>query len=627
MPSCEITGSAYAARVTYTVTQDVALNRSVVRITRVEMRALADNWNTLNVNLMGWLEINGTKCTTLEYTSTTGCGFTLSKTYAGGGEGDYWFSGFKTQNVTVNHGADGSAQISVYANLKVYYNGAILGDGISKTVKANLPTIPRVSAILATGVELGKAMTINISRASASFTDTVYWSCGSWEGTIAEKTQLTQLSWAPPLDLAFQAPEDTQVAVTLTVVSYSGETTVGSSQITVNCTLPGTIVPYFQSVEVTDGTGCLETYGGFVQSQSRVRVTAQAVGDYGSTIRQITVRCGQLSGTGADVSFVPGESGKLSVTVTATDSRGRTATHQGAITVLPYQKPWATVRETFRCDENGEPKSDGLWMKVVFDAGITELGSNSAVYRGVCTVHNGEDTRTVLLEDYTGQLTVTGGYFLAAAGMDTGYDCQVSVQDDFCTVLSGTALVSVGFALMDFCRDTKAVGIGMRARNPGKLSIGLDTDMEEHTIGNLADPAENQDAVTKAYVDGRIFPVGYVYLSTRKTSPASIFGGTWERLKDVFLLAAGSTYAAGATGGEAEHKLTYNEMPTHSHGLCSSWDNQWNRDWPAWTSYNVWSQYNSAVSRAPVYATQEGGDAAHNNMPPYLAVYMWKRVA
>ena len=52
-------------------------------------------------------------------------------------------------------------------------------------------------------------------------------------------------------------------------------------------------------------------------------------------------------------------------------------------------------------------------------------------------------------------------------------------------------------------------------------------------------------------------PVGSVYISTAATDPADLFGGgTWERIKDVFLLAAGDTYAAGASGGEAAHTLT-----------------------------------------------------------------------
>lgn len=64
----------------------------------------------------------------------------------------------------------------------------------------------------------------------------------------------------------------------------------------------------------------------------------------------------------------------------------------------------------------------------------------------------------------------------------------------------------------------------------------------------------------------KIYPVGTIYWSTKSTSPASLFGGTWIQIKDRFLLCAGSTYSAGSTGGEATHTLTVAEMPKHDHG-------------------------------------------------------------
>lgn len=626
MPSCEIIGSVFAARITYSVTQDVAQNRSVVRITKVEMRSLKSMTSTLNCLIKGSISVNGTQAATLALTGTTACSVTMSQTYAGGGEGDYWFSGFSTKNVTVNHGADGNANISVYANLAVYYNQAQLDYGINKTVSVPLPQIPRVSALTAAGVALGQEMTIQLSRAAEGFADTVAWSCGTETGTLAEQTEETELRWTVPMELACQAPEDTQVQVVLTVTTFLDGAQVGSQETQVACTVPDSIVPTL-AVTVEDRTGCAAKYGGFVQSQSQAKVMTAAEGAYGSTIREIAVRCGRLSGTGAEACFALEESGSVAVSVTVTDSRGRSASADTAITVLPYGKPQATIREAFRCDETGEPQPDGQWLKVVFDAAVTALEGNSAVYRGLCTVHGGTETRTVLLADYTGAHTVTEGSFLLTAGLDAGYDCRVEVQDDFSTVQSEAALVSVAFALLDLCRSTKAVGIGMRAKNAGKLSVGLDTDMEEHSIGNLADPEKDQDAATKAYVDRlmesiEIFPVGYIYLSTVSTSPASLFGGTWERLKDTFLLAAGDTYAAGTTGGEAAHALTMDEMPSHQHSFKG-----------AGTTVAGGSNYNRPLntgtySSSDTYqTTPRGGNAAHNNMPPYLTVYMWQRTA
>lgn len=64
-----------------------------------------------------------------------------------------------------------------------------------------------------------------------------------------------------------------------------------------------------------------------------------------------------------------------------------------------------------------------------------------------------------------------------------------------------------------------------------------------------------------------IYPIGAIYISTVNTSPATLFGGTWEQISDKFLLAAGTIYAAGTTSGAASHTLAVSELPAHSHGI------------------------------------------------------------
>lgn len=113
------------------------------------------------------------------------------------------------------------------------------------------------------------------------------------------------------------------------------------------------------------------------------------------------------------------------------------------------------------------------------------------------------------------------------------------------------------------------------------------------------------------------YPVGSIYMSVNSTSPSTLFGGTWQRIQDRFLIAAGSTYKAGGTGGEATHTLTVNEMPSHSHGVAV--------DASAASSTPSLKDYGGRTTRAQT--TEAGGNAAHNNMPPYLAVYVWKRTA
>lgn len=120
-----------------------------------------------------------------------------------------------------------------------------------------------------------------------------------------------------------------------------------------------------------------------------------------------------------------------------------------------------------------------------------------------------------------------------------------------------------------------------------------------------------------------IYPVGSIYMSVNATSPSTLFGGTWEQIQDRFLLAAGNSYSGGDTGGESTHTLTIDEIPDHGHTIFYS-------NTSGGQSFGY--QFNNKGERSGAQESSSGightgGSKAHNNMPPYLAVYMWKRTA
>lgn len=156
------------------------------------------------------------------------------------------------------------------------------------------------------------------------------------------------------------------------------------------------------------------------------------------------------------------------------------------------------------------------------------------------------------------------------------------------------------------------------------------------------EPAQKQETIpntTQTKVDWKsIYPVGAIFLSVSATSPEKLFGGKWEQITDRFLLAAGSNYTAGSTGGEAKHKLTVEEMPSHNHSArlraygYSEWDSY------TTSSYEIVFDRSGADYHKPdttlnasgalgVTINDTGNSQPHNNMPPYLAVYIWKRIA
>ena len=164
-----------------------------------------------------------------------------------------------------------------------------------------------------------------------------------------------------------------------------------------------------------------------------------------------------------------------------------------------------------------------------------------------------------------------------------------------------------------------------------------------------------------------VYPVGSVYMSVNSTSPATLFGGTWEQIEDRFLLAAGSTYTVGGTGGSAitslavtnlpshhhsytappantgSHTLTVSEIPAHYHamrystGSTSGAGYAWTGSKYSWTSDTESSAgmkgagggggHSHTITGSSATTGNTGSGTSFSNMPPYLTVYMWKRTA
>lgn len=124
----------------------------------------------------------------------------------------------------------------------------------------------------------------------------------------------------------------------------------------------------------------------------------------------------------------------------------------------------------------------------------------------------------------------------------------------------------------------------------------------------------------------RVYPVGSIYLSINNTDPADLFGiGTWELITDKFLLGAGNDYNGGTTGGESTHTLTVDEIPPHSHTFQGV--NDGTTVQTSTGSYPAKIYQDHAPNWPGYFINNTGGGQAHNNMPPYLAVYIWKRIA
>lgn len=127
------------------------------------------------------------------------------------------------------------------------------------------------------------------------------------------------------------------------------------------------------------------------------------------------------------------------------------------------------------------------------------------------------------------------------------------------------------------------------------------------------------------YILDNVYPVGSIYMSVNSTNPTNLFGGTWEQIQGRFLFGMNSSYPAGSTGGEITHALTIDEMPEHNHTIY--YPNAGGPYGNANIGYPEDSGTNMTWCAEMCKTAPTGGGAAHNNMPPYLSVYIWKRTA
>lgn len=171
---------------------------------------------------------------------------------------------------------------------------------------------------------------------------------------------------------------------------------------------------------------------------------------------------------------------------------------------------------------------------------------------------------------------------------------------------------------------------------PTGAEVGMD---EQHGYNYLMRQVNNAQKALKALAAQRKKDLARIkyWASDDPTSPASFIGGTWEQIKDCFILAAGDTYAAGSTGGEAKHSLTKLENGPHSHEVIALGNDKWYYKTSNPVGIKFQTQYHTLINDISIVGTADesagylatnssGTGQPHNNMPPYTATYIWRRV-
>lgn len=379
----------------------------------------------------------------------------------------------------ISHGSDGSKKLDCSGSFTISGSSYLSGGNISCSIQ--LESIPRATkpTLSSPSVALGSAVTINISPAVSGWTHNIYYRIGTGDWVRFATDVKSNYSWTVPLGIASSYPTATKGTITIGLNTYNGSTQIGGTQtVNLDITIPASVAPSVSAVTVLEAASGLSNFG-YVQTKSKLKIVASASGSYSSSIRSYVYDIGSQSYSGLENTYTMSEevrdSGTVAVTVTVTDSRGRTASKTVSITVLAYSPPQITHFECSRCgDANGSANANGQYLKVTFGYSVSPLNNkNKASYLLKYSVY--DDGKWGGLTSGT-QYTYSGTYISATAILNTASTYQIGlvVTDSFGTA-SFYKEIGTAVRLLSYIVKRFAIAIGKIPEIDNIFDVALET--------------------------------------------------------------------------------------------------------------------------------------------------------
>ena len=485
--------------------------------------------------------------------SATGAG------YAGDALGTFtgsFYNNTTTVNITGSlltnlaaYFAEGNNTITIYNPSPVesshgYSNNYLQWSSVTMTVTyTEAASVPTVSA---SSVNLGSAVTISTNRLTTSATHTLTYAFGSTSGTIATGVG-DSVSWTPGLALAAQIPNATSGLCTITCKTFVSGTETGSSSVTLTLNVPSSVVPSISSVSVAEAaSGIAAQFGGYVRTRSKLSVAISASGSQGSTVSSYRTTLDNVTYTSSSfTSNTLNTAGTLSMTVTVTDSRGRTATASRSITVLDYSPPSLTAFRAERCNTDGSAaQMDGTKVRVSLAGSVSSVGSKNVisctVYYRLSTASAWTQATTVSASNYA----VSATNLLLSPTFDTlsSYDLKVRLTDYFYYV-EQTVSIGTKQVLMDFYSGGNGIAFGKVAESAEKIEFGWPVVLSEPlgvdqggtgaetasaACGKLGAVKKSGDTMTgNLSISGYLYPSVYLLPTYNSTTNRTVFEGSY----------------------------------------------------------------------------------------------------
>lgn len=486
----------------------------------------------------------------------------------------------------VEHESDGSKKITVSTSMSgASFNPA----SASATDEIELTTIPRASKITCPSFNIGDSTVINIERYSSEFKDTITWSFGSLSGTLATLTDLTSVGFTPVKDDFYeQIPSARSGKGSITCNTYKGDILIGTSTCEFTAyaveekpTISTTIVDTNETTIALTGSASK-----IVKYMSKPKITITATAKNSATIESYSLLIGDGQTSTTKETTLSNGIGSNKYTAGATDSRDYTQSAEITISdFIDYVKSSFTKKSIYRTESASKEIKCDL-------AGNYYNGSFGSASNSLTLKYRTREKDGTWGSYTTVSATLSGNTWKYSASLGTIFEINTEYEIEFSIADKLTS---------DKFSQVVEKGIGVVEIGEDLVNVNGDLTVNDINILDL------------------IYPVGSIYLAVNNISPQILYGGTWEQLKDTFLLACGDTYKNGDTGGESEHKLTTSEIPSHQHTVSAGNNPTTTSDYD-----HVASAYGGGTPKN-LNTSSTGTGEAHNNMPPYLAIYVWKR--
>ena len=375
-------------------------------------------------------------------------------------------------------------------------------------------------------LDMGTQVTLYTNRQSSAATHTLRYSFFSVNQTIA--TGVTDsCAWTPPISLAAQIPNAASGWGTLLCDTYVNGKLVSTKSCTFTLRVPASVAPTISGVSIAEATaGIAAQFGAYVRTRSTLAVSIAASGAQGSTVSSCRTTLDGAAYTGASfTSNTLNTAGSLTLTVTVTDSRGRTASTTRTIAVLDYSPPSLTKFTAERCNSSGTaPQMDGTRVRVSVGGSVSPVGTKNAIS---CTVYYKTSsasawTQAASITPSSYSVNTTNLLLPQTFNALSSYDLKVRLQDSF-YYIEQTVSIGTKQVMMDFYKDGSGVAFGKVAETPGAVEFGwpvkltepLGVDQGGTDASSAASACANLGAVKKSgdTMTGNLSISGYLYPS------------------------------------------------------------------------------------------------------------------